>query len=158
MDGFGAVTIHEVNVKNATEILSKGSKNQILHLFEAYNKIAAQTGVAPISMYDVQQIISSRGLKGFGIDWSAIGSVASQIGSGLATAAQAVGPLVIQKYQIDKLPTMTPATPVAVTKAATPGPVVGGGTDWTMIAMYGGGALVIGGLAYFMLSGKKKKV
>lgn len=158
MDGFGAVTIHEINVKNASDILAYGSKDQIMHLVKLYNDIAQKSGVTPLSMSDIQQVMTSRGLKGYGdIDWSAIGSVASQIGSGLASAVQAVGPLVLQKYQIDKLPSATPATTPAVQAAAAPiaGKGAKGTTDWTTYAMYGGGALLVGGILYFVL-GKKK--
>ena len=157
MDGFGVAVnkVQEINIKNAAEIFSKGNKEQIMHLFKVYNNLAAKGGAPLLTPAELQEILAHRGFKGYGGfgDWW---DTALKVGNGLANIAGAVGPTIIQKYQIDKMPSVVPATPPAVAAAGAPGPAITGRTDWTTYAMYGGGILLVGGVLYFML-GKKKK-
>lgn len=158
VNGFGELN-KDINIKNAQDILTRGTKEQIVHLFKVYNDIAQKGGAPLLSDAELVTVITSRGFKGFGFDWSDIGDIAGKIGTGLATVAGAVGPLVLQKYQIDKLPSVTPAPTAVVPQAqplSTPAMDRGkGGTDWITIALWGGGALAIGGVAYFFLFKKK---
>lgn len=157
--------IHTQNIQNAAEILAKGSKEQIYHLVSLYNDLAAKHGGISIAPEKVSRILRSRGLAGFGIDLSAIGDLASSIGSGLADIAKAVGPIIIQKYQIDKLPSMTPAAsvtppPAPVKPAEAPSVkgkgAAGGGTNWAMYALIGVAVIATGGLALFFIRKKKQ--
>jgi hypothetical protein len=145
--------IKNINIKNASDILSKGTKAQITHLFNVYNALAKKGGAALLTPAELQGILSSRGFKGYGAfgDWW---DTALKIGNGIANIGAAVGPVLLQKYQIDKMPSAVPATPAAV--AAESRPAVTKGTDWTTVALYGGVAAVVGGLAYIMFFKKKK--
>lgn len=149
----------DINIKNAQDILTRGTKEQIVHLFKVYNEIAKKGGAPLLSDDELLTVITSRGLKGFDIDLSSIGDIAGKIVTGLATVAGALGPLVLQKYQIDKLPSVTPASTAVVSQdqpLSTPAmDRVKGGTDWMTIALWGGGALAIGGAAYFYFFKKK---
>lgn len=153
----GASPLKDINIKNASDILSKGSKAQITYLFNIYNIMAKKGGAPLLTAAELQSALSSRGFKGYGNfgDWW---DTALKIGNGLANIVGAVGPTVLQKYQIDKMPSVVPATPAAVATASTPAMDRGrGGTDWTTYAIYGGGALLIGGIAFIFLKKKKRK-
>lgn len=158
VNGLGEIT-KDINIKNAQDILTRGTKDQIVHLFKVYNDIAQKGGAPLLSDAELVTVLSSRGFKGFGVDWSAIGDIAGKIGTGLATVAGAVGPLVLQKYQIDKLPSVTSAPTAVVPQSqplSTPALDRGkGGTDWSDIALWGGGALAIGGAVYWFFLRKK---
>lgn len=148
-------SLQDINVKNATDILSRGSKAQITHLFNVYNAVAKKGRAPLLTTAELQDALSSRGFKGYGHFGSAW-DIAAKIGTGLLAVGAVVGPMVLQKYQIDKMPSVTPATNAAVSTAAVPSGPRGGETDWTTMAMYGGGALLFGGVVYMVLKKKRK--
>ena len=151
----GVSVLKDINIKNASDILTKGTKAQITHLFNVYNAVAKKGGAALLTAAELQSALTSRGFKGYG-HFGDIWDTALKIGNGLANIVGAVGPTILQKYQIDKMPSAVPATPATIATATAP-TVIRGGTDWTTYAMYGGGALLIGSIAFMFLKNKKRK-